>query len=210
MPVSTAVHLAAHCSETQATSFTSIRLPLAAMFSEVSPERSASYKLTLDSDRPCLESKADVEQKVITSRSREIRAIEALVLNRTTNTKPETFHNIDILYNNAHDQLFAAIDELSSIRVKIQEVQLALSSLFDLVALLLSLDGTEIVLNGHFITDTTQSVQERILWASELSSDPSHAVAVLCQRPRKQLSQIKEDENEANDLDNLYEKEIKS
>ncbi|KAJ1373160.1 hypothetical protein KIN20_035501 [Parelaphostrongylus tenuis] len=298
MPVSTTVHLAAHCSETQATSFASIRLPLTAMFTEASPERNASYKLTLDSDRPCadlntlfrefqtenptsigfrvhgydataaiftanksnryriqtdypqllnvvvtelverlrdtqgnvqlhanvpmsyitikleelveLESKANVEEKVITNRSREIRAIEALVLNRTTNTKPQTFDNIDILYNDAHDQLFTAIDELSSIRVKIQEAQLALSSLFDLAALLLNRDGSEIALNGLFITDTPQSIEERLLWASQVSSDASHAVAILCQQQRKYLPQIKEDGDEANDPDIQHEKDIKS
>ncbi|KAK6049423.1 hypothetical protein COOONC_13072 [Cooperia oncophora] len=54
MPTSTTVYLAAHCSGTQATAFASVRLPFAMMFAETSPERNASYKLTLDSDMPCL------------------------------------------------------------------------------------------------------------------------------------------------------------
>ncbi|EPB67773.1 hypothetical protein ANCCEY_13130, partial [Ancylostoma ceylanicum] len=163
MPTSTTVHLAAHCSGTQATAVTSFRVPFAVMFTETSPERNATHKLTLDSDQSCvplntlfhgryriqtdhlqllnvvvtelverlrvaqhgvqlhanipmgyitskleelieLESKGSIQEKVIGDRSREMRAIEALILSKTRNTKPETFEHIDLLYNEAHEQ----------------------------------------------------------------------------------------------------------
>ncbi|KAK5977577.1 hypothetical protein GCK32_015329 [Trichostrongylus colubriformis] len=257
MPISTTVHLAALCSGNQATAFASIRLPFAMMFAETSPERNASYKLTLDSDQPCLalntlfpefqtenptsigfrvhgydatvsifsahksnryrvqtdhlqlmyvvvnelverirlqqphvqlhanipmgyltskleefmelEAKNDAGKKVIGDRSREMRAIEALILSKTRNTKPETFDHIDLLYSDAHDQLFEAIDELNAVRAQTQDMQLTLASLFDLIALLMHLGGSEIALNGNFITDTEQLLEDRLSWASSVT-----------------------------------------
>ncbi|XGW21483.1 hypothetical protein V3C99_004442 [Haemonchus contortus] len=298
MPASTTVHLAAHCSGTQATAFVSLRLPFAMMFAEASPERNASYKLTLDSDHPCLalntlfpefqtenptsigfrvhgydatvsifaahksnryrvqtdqplllnvvvqelverirlqqsnahlhanipmgyisakleelmelEAKNEAGKKVIGERSREMRAIEALILSKTRNTKPGTFEHIDLLYSEAHDQMFAAIEELGMVRAKIEEMQLTLASLFDLVALLMHLGGSEISLNGNFITDTEQSLEDRLSWASHVSNDPTRAIAVLCQHTEKELPQIKEEtEEDADDFDTFHTGEIK-
>ncbi|VDM84158.1 unnamed protein product [Strongylus vulgaris] len=109
-------------------------------------------------------------------RSQELRAVEALILSKTRNTKSEMFEHIDLLYGEAHDevdpdlviskqknkrtellfQLFAAIDELTSIRTQIREAHVTLASLFDLVSFLLRLDGAETALDGNFITDTSQ------------------------------------------------------
>lgn len=52
-----------------------------------------------------LESQARSREKVIGDRSREMRAIEALILSKTRNTKPGTFEHIDLLYSEAHDQV---------------------------------------------------------------------------------------------------------
>ncbi|PIO63618.1 hypothetical protein TELCIR_14774, partial [Teladorsagia circumcincta] len=280
------------------TAFASVRLPFAMMFAETSPERNASYKLTLDSDQPCLalntlftefqtenpssigfrihghdatvsvfaahksnryrvqtdhsqllnvvvselverirlqqpkaqlhanipmsyinakleelielEAKNDAGKKVIGERSREMRAIEALILSKTRNTKPETFDHIDLLYSEAHDQLFAAIDELNTVRERMQEMQLTLASLFDLVALLMHLGGAEIALNGNFITDTEQTLEDRLSYASHVSNDPSRAIAVLCQHTQKELPQIKEEsDEEADDFDTFHTGNIK-
>ncbi|VDO83503.1 unnamed protein product [Haemonchus placei] len=271
-----------------ATAFVSLRLPFAMMFAEASPERNASYKLTLDSDHPCLalnslfpefqtenptsigfrvhgydatvsifaahksnryrvqtdqplllnvvvrelverirlqqpnahlhanipmgyisakleelmelEAKNEAGKKVIGERSREMRAIEALILSKTRNTKPGTFEHIDLLYSEAHDQ----------VSVKIEEMQLTLASLFDLVALLMHLGGSEISLNGNFITDTEQSLEDRLSWASHVSNDPTRAIAVLCQHTEKELPQIKEEtEEDADDFDTFHTGEIK-
>ncbi|KAK6731949.1 hypothetical protein RB195_008039 [Necator americanus] len=297
IPTSTTVHVAAHCSGTQATAFASIRIPFAVMFAETSPERNAAYKLTLDSDQTCvplntlfhefqtenptsigfrvhgydvsvsvftaqksnryriqtdhlqllnvvvtelvervqaaqhgvqlhanipmhyvstlldqlveLGSRSKVQNKVIADRSREMRAIEALILSKTRNTKPETFEHIDLLYGDAHEQLFAAIDELTSIRAEMQNLHLTLASLFDLISMLLRLEGLETVLNGNFITDTNQTLEEHLAWASQIANDPSRAVAVLCQHQRKDLPQIKEEEEEEDDFDNIQTGEIK-
>ncbi|EYC25329.1 hypothetical protein Y032_0012g1826 [Ancylostoma ceylanicum] len=297
MPTSTTVHLAAHCSGTQATAVTSFRVPFAVMFTETSPERNATHKLTLDSDQSCvplntlfhefqtenpqsigfrvhgydatvsvftahkssryriqtdhlqllnvvvtelverlrvaqhgvqlhanipmgyitskleelieLESKGSIQEKVIGDRSREMRAIEALILSKTRNTKPETFEHIDLLYNEAHEQLFAAIAELTSIRAQKHEAQLTLASLFDLVSLLLRLGGSDSALDGNFITDTNQTLEDRLAWASQIANDPARAVAVLCQHTQKELPQIKEEEEEGDDFDHFETGDIK-
>ncbi|WKX89031.1 hypothetical protein Q1695_008576 [Nippostrongylus brasiliensis] len=298
MPISPTVHLSAHCSLSQATSFASVRLPFAAMFTETSPERNASYKLTLESDQPCLplnvlfhefqtekptsvgfrvhgfdatvstftanksnryriqtdhlqllcvvvtelverlrqqqptiqlhaqipmsyvnskleelielETKSEAEKKVIGERSREMRAIEALILNKTRNTKLEGFEHIDLLYSEAHEQMFATLDELTSIRNRMQEVQLTLASLLDLIALLMRLDGSETAINSAFITDTTQTIEDRLSWAANVNGDPSRAVAVLCQHIEKDLPEIKEEnEAEEDDFDTFQTGDIK-
>ncbi|ETN76515.1 hypothetical protein NECAME_03447, partial [Necator americanus] len=156
-----------------------------------------------------LGSRSKVQNKVIADRSREMRAIEALILSKTRNTKPETFEHIDLLYGDAHEQLFAAIDELTSIRAEMQDLHLTLASLFDLISMLLRLEGLETVLNGNFITDTNQTLEEHLAWASQIANDPSRAVAVLCQHQRKDLPQIKEEEEEEDDFDNIQTGEIK-
>lgn len=152
-----------------------------------------------------LETKNETEKKVIGQRSREMRAIEALILSKTRNTKPETFEHVDLLYSEAHDQLFAALEMLSSIRAQIEDVKFTLSSLFDLVALLLRLGGSDTAIDGRFITDTEQSTGERLSWASHVTGDPTRAVAVLCQHTEKNLPRITEDDDEqADDFDAVH------
>lgn len=50
---------------------------------------------------------------------------------------------------------------LSSIRAQIEDVKFTLSSLFDLVALLLRLGGSDTAIDGRFITDTEQVHTEK-------------------------------------------------
>ncbi|RCN23727.1 hypothetical protein ANCCAN_30585 [Ancylostoma caninum] len=138
-----------------------------------------------------------------------MRAIEALILSKTRNTKPETFEHIDLLYSDAHEQLFAAIAELTSIRAQMSEAQLTLASLFDLVSLLLRLGGSDSALDGNFITDTNQTLEDRLAWASQIANDPARAVAVLCQHTQKELPQIKEEEEEGDDFDHFQTGDIK-
>uniref|UniRef100_A0A1I7WZU5 Bardet-Biedl syndrome 2 protein homolog n=1 Tax=Heterorhabditis bacteriophora TaxID=37862 RepID=A0A1I7WZU5_HETBA len=302
IPTSTIVYLSAHCSGTQLSAFTTLRLPFSLLFCETSPDRNAKYKLTIDSDHPCiglnniftefqtenpsaigfqvhshsasisiftanktnryriqtdypsllfvvvselvdrlkraqngvilhantpleyitpklddfievgiiyLEAKAKSERLQLEKRTREVRSIQALLLSKTKNTKPEPLDHIDLLFNNAHEQLLEAVNQLALTRERKKDAEEELTSLFDLLALVLEMDNMDTTLNGHIMSNTQQSLRDRLSWASRVSDDPSRMIAVLCQHTQKTLSQIREEDEKEDDFDAIHTQDIK-
>ena len=127
--------------------------------------------------------------------SLELRAIQALIITKTQNTKLENMAHVDFLYKTCHQKLLQLIEKISERKRSKEEIENQLCAVFDLIALIGEFGREETLVDGHFYGNTQQSLLERLTWATR-KTDLVECLESLCRHTSKALPQITEEEQE--------------
>ncbi|PAV87957.1 hypothetical protein WR25_20244 [Diploscapter pachys] len=146
-----------------------------------------------------LEDKYSNEKKQVEARSKEVRAIEALLLSKAKNAKLDDVTHIETLLDKAHETLIALIDQLCATQKRMESVRQSLCSLLNLAATIMRWRNLEATIDGDVITNTQQSIRERLSWLAG-SRDATKIIENLCMTAtNKDMGMIEEREEEEED-----------
>ena len=139
--------------------------------------------------------------------SLELRAIQALVISKTHNTKHANMDHIDLLYKTSHGKMLEMIEMAIGKKNAKEELENELCAVFDIISLIGGFSKQETLVDGHFYGNTQQveysvsrrnilqTLVERLAWATK-KTDITEALETLCQHTSKVLPQIAEEEQE--------------
>ncbi|CAJ0942505.1 unnamed protein product, partial [Mesorhabditis belari] len=146
------------------------------------------------------EEKYAEERKEIERKTKEMRAINALIVTKTRSAKQEPTAHIDMLFNASHEKLISMLDAHMISQDKLRSLKVLISSLLGLLGFLLALNGVDTQISAYIFADTNQGVKERLAWASNsYDNDVGRMLNALCHNTAKQLSNITEEEEDEED-----------
>ncbi|PAV76229.1 hypothetical protein WR25_17570 [Diploscapter pachys] len=146
-----------------------------------------------------LEDKYSNEKKQVEARSKEVRAIEALLLSKAKNAKLDDVTHVETLLDKAHETLIALIDQLCATQKRMESARQSLCSLLNLAATIMRWRNLEATIDGDVITNTQQSIRERLSWLAG-SRDATKIIENLCMTAtNKDMGMIEEKEEEEED-----------
>ncbi|GMR55942.1 hypothetical protein PMAYCL1PPCAC_26137, partial [Pristionchus mayeri] len=145
-----------------------------------------------------IETKYEKEKEGLAKSAAEVRAMQAVLIPMTRNTKYTPLSNLTLLIETTYNRLLTAIDTHTATGQRLNVLRRSLSSALGVLSLSQHSAGS--IAGPHFFEHTQQSLMTRLNWASrDNSGDISRMVLSLLEMggpPIRSLVNIREEEED--------------
>eukprot|EP00080_Pristionchus_pacificus_P007052 PDM67072.1 bbs-9 [Pristionchus pacificus] len=151
-----------------------------------------------------LETKYEKEKEGLTKNAAEVRAMQAVLIPMTRNTKYTPLANLTLLIETTYNRLLSAIDSHAATGIRLNGLRRSLASALGVLSL--SQHSLGSVAGLHFFEHTQQSLMTRLAWASkDNSGDIARMMLALLETtgpPIRSLMNIREEEEDEEEDEN--------